>query len=71
MESAQPEEKFIDKLVKWILENVDGTDVPNDEGNDDALKYNLVHLAVEGKGYKHYEYLPRQDAEIEKWYSKE
>jgi len=56
------------ELIEWIKENIDSTDIPNDEGNSDALIYNLVHLALDGKGYKKYKYLPEQDEEIESWH---
>jgi len=49
----------------WIVKNVDDRDVPGDEGNPDALIYNLVHLLQEGRPYRMYEYQADQDAEIE------
>jgi len=53
------------KFEQWIIENIDDQIVPSDEGNDDALTFNLVHL-LRGDGQK-YEYLPEQDKEIESW----
>ena len=52
-----------DQLIEWIVKNVDESIVPMDEGNGDALVYNLVHLAL-GDGKK-YNYQPEQDDEIE------
>ena len=54
-------------VVAWILENVDSSDVPADEGNDEALIYNLVHLARDGVAYEPYAYKPHQDKEIKSW----
>lgn len=34
-----------DDIIKWLLENVDSSLVPNDEGNDDALLYNFLMAA--------------------------
>lgn len=53
---------------KWIVENVDETIVPADEGNGDGLIYNLVQRLRYGKaGERLYAYLPEQDAEIGAW----
>lgn len=54
----------IEEIVKWIVENVSDLDVPDDEGNGDALRYNLVHLARDGKDYRHYYYAEDQEDEI-------
>jgi hypothetical protein len=53
------------QIVRWIVLNVDANVVPGDEGNGDALIYNMVHLAKEGPTYRHYDYDELQDAEIE------
>lgn len=53
----------IRKFEEWIIENIDETVVPNDEGNADALVYNLIHL-LRGDNRK-YDYQPEQDKEIE------
>ena len=58
------EEKQI--IERWILNEIDER-VPGDEGNSDALVYNLVHLCREGQNYRHYNYEPDQDDEINKW----
>ena len=50
---------------KWVLANVDETVVPADEGNPEALIYNLIHL-IRGDGLK-YDYLDEQDRELEDW----
>lgn len=52
-------------VINWILQNVDESVVPNDEGNGGALVYNLVHLAM--KDGKEYHYGPEQDEELEEW----
>jgi len=59
--------KIINEIVRWIIQNVDARDVPGDESNGPALIYNLVHLAREGKNYRKYNYEPDQDKEIESW----
>ena len=53
-----------EQLISWIVTNVKACDVPEDEGNETALLYNLVSLAVYGRGYAPYAYLPEQDAFI-------
>ena len=50
------EKEFKNKLVEWIVLNVDESDVPGDEGNGEGLVYNLVQLAINGKDYKRYDY---------------
>ncbi len=65
--SEIPDEIKTEIIVAWILENVDASDVPADEGNDEALLYNLVHLAQDGKEYEQYAYKPHQDKEIKSW----
>lgn len=40
------DEEFQQKLIKWIVQNVDSSIVPADEGNSDALVYNMVQLAM-------------------------
>ena len=50
---------------QWVIENVDESLVPSDEGNGDALAYNLIHKIL-GDGDR-YDYLPTQDMEIETW----
>jgi hypothetical protein len=57
-----------ESIIEWIVLNVSANDVPGDEGNDDALVYNLVHNAM--KDDKQYTYLPEQDAEIKALYAK-
>jgi hypothetical protein len=54
-----------DGVVAWIIENVDASVIPADEGNDTALVYNLVHLAMDGEGFRPYNYEPEQDDEID------
>ena len=54
-----------DSFEKWLIENIDETIVPSDEGNVDAMIFNLVHL-VRGDGEK-YDYKPHQDKELELW----
>jgi len=38
--SEQEKERF----EKWAIENIDDTAVPLDEGNGEALLFNIVHL---------------------------
>lgn len=57
-----------EEIVQWIVKNVFDGVVPADEGNTDALVYNLIHLVI-GDG-KFYLYLPEQDAEIKAIYQK-
>jgi len=54
------EEKLL--FEQWIIENVNETIVPGDEGNEAALVYNLVHL-LRGD-CKKYDYSPNQDYEL-------
>lgn len=61
--SLTPQE--IRKFEDWIIENIDETVVPRDEGNADALVYNLIHL-LRGD-VQAYNYLPEQDEEVEAW----
>lgn len=56
-----------DVIVRWIIANVDADVVPNDEGNGDALAYNLVQLARHGPAHGRYRYRADQDKEIESW----
>jgi hypothetical protein len=53
------------RFEQWIIENVSEKVVPNDEGNNLALIFNLVHL-LRGDGQT-YNYLLEQDTEIESW----
>jgi hypothetical protein len=57
----------LDTIERWILATVDDRVVPSDEGNGDALKYNLIHLLRDGPAYRRYEYADDQDAEIAAW----
>ncbi len=52
---------------RWIIENVDDTVVPADEGNGDALAYNLIQRLYHGQNAKLYNYEPWQDEEIKTW----
>lgn len=61
-----PQEREI--FERWIIDNVDETLVPGDEGNGDALLYNLMQRLRHGKGEEQlYNYLRGQDLEIEAW----
>ena len=57
-----------EKIVQWIVRNVSDDMVPADEGNIDALIYNLVQLARYGRPCRLYNYEPEQEAEIEALY---
>jgi len=61
--------RITEEIVRWIVENVDELVVPGDEGNGDALVYNLVHLARAGKDYRPYCYEADQDKEIARGFS--
>lgn len=56
-------------VVRWLIENVYASHVPSDEGNDDALLFNLVSLAIDGDGCQQYEYHEIQDRQVEEWRS--
>lgn len=51
-------------IIRWIVQNVDDREVPLDEGNGDALVYNLVQLARHGRPYEGYHYKEEQDQDI-------
>ena len=47
----------------WVIQNIDDQTVPSDEGNGDALIYNIIHqIAGDNKKYN---YDADQDKEIE------
>jgi hypothetical protein len=52
---------------RWIIENVDDNVVPGDEGDGDALAYNLIQLLYYGNAGKMYSYQSRQDKVIKSW----
>ena len=54
-----------ERFEQWIKENVAYGTVPNDEGNEDALIFNLVH-SIRGDNQK-FNYKPEQQAEIASW----
>ena len=60
-------DEVTETVVDWIIGNVDVNVIPIDEGDEDALVYNLVHLARDGRDFEHYNYESAQDAEIETW----
>lgn len=49
---------------QWIIENIDETVVPADEGNGDALAYNIIQVLYYGKKAVMYNYQPQQDEEL-------
>ncbi len=58
-------------IEHWLVAAVGAPDtqvVPNDEGNQPALVYNLVHLLQDGPRFKPYAYLPAQDEELRQLY---
>ena len=67
--SLTDEEKA--RFSQWLIENIDETVVPGDEGNGDALVYNLVQCIrigdVEQAWTYFYRYLPEQDRELKSW----
>jgi hypothetical protein len=58
---------------RWVIENVDDTIVPTDEGNGRALAYNIIQRLRHGRGreVRLYNYEPDQDAEIASWYGED
>lgn len=48
---------------QWVLENLTGDLVPDDEGNQTALLYNIIHWIE--RDNQRYNYQPEQDKEIE------
>lgn len=52
-------------IEQFITHYVDDRVIPNDEGNGDALAYNLVMTARTGEPGNYYQYLPEQDKLLE------
>jgi hypothetical protein len=50
------------RFERWIINHVDASVVPADEGNSEALVYNLIHL-LRGDGLR-FEWKPDQIAEL-------
>lgn len=57
------EEKI--RFSQWVIENIDANIVPCDEGNSEALVFNLVH-AIRGD-HEQYDYQDHQDEEVRSW----
>jgi hypothetical protein len=58
-------------IERWIVRNVDAFQVvPVDEGNTEALVYNLVQLLRHGDSFKPYTYEPEQDKTVKALYKK-
>jgi len=53
-------------IVKWIIENVTEEDIPLN-GSTDALIWNLVHLATQGRPYDRYNYSTAQKEIVGIW----
>lgn len=49
-------------IVKWIINNVDVSVVPADEGSENGLLYNMIHKVL-GDG-KEYDYKDEQVREV-------
>jgi hypothetical protein len=64
LESYISEEKA--RFEKFIIENVSDDTVPADEGNIDALVYNLIHM-IRGDN-RRYDYQDDQHKEINEWF---
>jgi hypothetical protein len=60
----------LEVIEEWIVKNVTEDVVPCDEGNCDALIYNLIHLLRDGEGYQKYQYAQKQDDELAEIYKK-
>ena len=55
-------------FVEWIKEHLMSRKVvPNDEGNEDALIYNIVHNILDGPDFAPYNYESEQDKELASW----
>ncbi len=54
------------RFVRWVIENLDDRIVPGDEGNGDALVYNIVHMICGDRDRYHYR--TDQDLEIARWH---
>jgi hypothetical protein len=64
-------DEFKEKLIQWIVENIDAWDcVPDDEGNTEALIFNLIQLARFGRPCEFYSYEKWQDDDIKNLYNK-
>ena len=63
MRDLTVEEKII--FEKWIISNVTTAVVPDDEGNEEGLIYNLVHC-LRGNSLR-YCYMKDQDVEVQTW----
>jgi len=48
--------EFKEKLIEWIVRNIDANIVPNDEGSDEGIIYNMVQKAMFGDDQKYYDY---------------
>lgn len=57
------EEKI--RFSQWVIENIDDHVVPCDEGNGEALVFNLVH-AIRGDNER-YDYQDHQHKELSSW----
>lgn len=64
------DQEFQEKLIEWIVKNVDAGLVPNDEGNSEALVYNMIKMAVFDNWEDHYRYLEEQDDFLKMLYKK-
>ena len=64
MYRAKMNDKEKEVFKQWIIENVDDTIVPADEGDGAALAYNLIQRLYHGKGAALYSYTPEQDKEL-------
>ena len=53
----------------WVINNIDSTVVPADEGNSEALIYNIIHR-LRGDG-KIYNYEEEQKRELASWIKEE
>ena len=51
----------------WLLKNITAECVPADEGNGDALLYNLLATLHDGPHFEPYAYLESQNARLRAW----
>ena len=55
-------------FVEWVKNDLQSYKViPRDEGNEDALIYNIVHNIMDGPDFRPYNYEPEQDKEIKSY----
>ena len=59
-----------DLIEEWIVKNVNASVVPGDEGSDEGIVYNMIHLLRDGDNYYPYSYEKAQVLEVYNLYRK-